>query len=435
MHPAARLSAASELLDQIAASPRPADGVVSSYFAQRRYIGAKDRREIADRVYGALRRQARVGWWLERVGHPGSDGRARVLADLAMIDKVTPEALDKLFLGGERSPAPLSAAERKLVARLKAAPLFHHEMPAAVKGEYPAWIEPRMAAAYGDRAAVELGALRDEAPFDLRVNTLKATREEAIAALAAEKVEAQPTRLSPLGLRLSGRIALVQYQAFRNGLVEVQDEGSQLVALLTGAQPGEAVVDFCAGAGGKTLALAAMMGNKGRLIACDVSEGRIDRAAERLRRADVHNVRKQVLKGEDDPWVKRHAASFDRVLVDAPCTGTGTWRRNPDAKWRLTPERLEELQAVQARVLASAARLVKPGGRLVYATCSLLPEENEERVHAFLDGAPQFRPVPVAEAWAQQVGGDCPADGEWLRLTPARHHTDGFFVALLQRAP
>ncbi len=307
-------------------------------------------------------------------------------------------------------------------------------MPAWVKGEYPDWIERRLAPAYGEASPAELAALRDEAPFDLRGNTLKVTREQAIAVLAEEKVPAEPTPLSPWGLRLSGRIALVQYQAFRTGLVEVQDEGSQLVTLLTGAKPGEAVVDFCAGAGGKTLGLAAMMDNRGRLVACDVSAGRIDRAAERLRRAGVHNVRKQVLKGEDDPWVKRHAGGFDRVLVDAPCTGTGTWRRNPDAKWRLSPERLDELTGVQDRVLASAARLVKPGGRLVYATCSMLPEENEARIEAFLASTPQFSVVPIAGAWAEAVGGACPAEGRFLRLTPARHHTDGFFVAILTRS-
>jgi 16S rRNA (cytosine967-C5)-methyltransferase len=433
MHPAARLLSAMDLLDRIEASPRPADGVVSVFFGQRRYIGAKDRRDIAERVYAVLRRRARIAWWLERVGHEGRDGRSRVLADLAMQEKVTPEALDKMFLGGDRSPAPLSADERKLVARLKGAALFHHEMPAWVKGEYPEWVEPRLARAYGEAAAGELAALRDEAPFDLRVNTLKGTREQAVAALAAENIAAEPTPLSPLGLRLGSRIALVQYQAFRTGLVEVQDEGSQLVTMLTGAKPGEAVVDFCAGAGGKTLGLAAMMDNRGRLVACDVSEGRIDRAGDRLRRAGVHNVRKQVLKGEDDPWVKRHAGGFDRVLVDAPCTGTGTWRRNPDAKWRLSPERLDELAGVQDRVLASAARLVKPGGRLVYATCSMLPDENEERVEAFLAAAPQFSVVPVAHAWAEAVGGDCPATGPFLRLSPARHHTDGFFVAVLMR--
>ncbi len=434
MIPAARLLAAIELLDLIAASPRPADGVASYYFAGRRYIGAKDRRDIAERVYGVLRRRARLEWWLDRIGHAARDGRALLLADLAITERATPEQLAKLFLGGDRLPVPLSAEERGLVGGLHGKPLFHHEMPAAVKGEYPAWVEAHLREAHGDEAPAELAALRDEAPFDLRVNTLKATREQAIAALAADGIAAQPTSLSPLGLRLPARIALMQHAAFRDGWIEVQDEGSQLVALLTGAKPGEAVVDFCAGAGGKTLALAALMQNKGRLVACDVSQGRVDRASDRLRRAGVHNARRQVLRDEDDPWVKRHSGGFDKVLVDAPCTGTGTWRRNPDAKWRLTPERLAELAAVQRRVLAAAARLVAAGGRLVYATCSLLPEENERQVEAFLAGHADFQLVPVADAWEQALGGDCPATGPYLRLTPARHRTDGFFVAVLRKA-
>lgn len=434
MIPAARLLAVIELLDHIAATSRPADGVASHYFAPRRYIGSKDRKDIAERVWGILRRHARLTWWLERAGHAERDGRAFLLADLAISDNARPEDLAKLFLGGDRLPIPLSAAERGLVGQLSGGRLFHHEMPAWVKGEYPAWVGERMAAAYGGRAGAELAAMREEAPLDLRVNTLKATREQAVAALADSDIEAVPTAMSPIGLRLGARVALMSVPAFREGLVEVQDEGSQLVALLTDARPGAGIVDFCAGAGGKTLALAAAMNNTGRLLACDVSQGRVDRAQERLRRAGVHNVRRQVLRDEDDPWVKRHAGSFARVLVDAPCSGTGTWRRNPDAKWRLAPERLDELKDLQGRVLASASRLVASGGRLIYATCSLLPEENEEQVQAFLAANPDFAPLPVATVWADTVGGPCPADGTWLRLTPAGNGTDGFFVAILERA-
>jgi 16S rRNA (cytosine967-C5)-methyltransferase len=432
MTPDARLQAAFELLAAIDASPRPADGVVSKYLAQRRYIGSKDRRDIVERVYGVLRRRARLEWWIERSGQAVGP-RGLLLADLAVSDGMTPEQLDKIFVGN-RAPQPLSGAERKLVGALTGKKLFHHDMPVAVKGEYPAWVEPHLLRVFGDRAAAELAAMREEAPLDLRVNTLKATPEQARQALAAEGIHAETTALSPLGLRLPGRVALIQVKAFREGLVEVQDEGSQLAALLTDARPGEAVVDFCAGAGGKTLALAARMENKGRLVACDVSQGRVDRAQDRLRRAGVHNVRRQVLSGEDDKWVKRHAGTFQRVLVDAPCTGTGTWRRNPDAKWRLTPGRLEELTELQGRVLASAARLVVPGGRLVYATCSLLPEENEARIDAFLAARDDFAVVPVAEVWAEVLGTPCPAEGPYLRLSPARHGTDGFFIAVLQRA-
>ena len=213
----------------------------------------------------------------------------------------------------------------------------------------------------------------------------------------------------------------------------MQDEGSQLVALLADARPGMRVADFCAGAGGKTLAIAARMQNKGKIVACDVLEGRIDRAAVRFNRAGVHNVERKALSSERDQWVKRHAGTFDRVLVDAPCTGTGTWRRNPDAKWKLTPEDVAELEQVQRNILDSAWRLVKPGGRLIYATCSLLAEENEAQVEAFLAAHADFKPVPVGEVWPGAVGGDCPATSATLSLTPAQHGTDGFFAAVLER--
>jgi 16S rRNA (cytosine967-C5)-methyltransferase len=274
----------------------------------------------------------------------------------------------------------------------------------------------------------------EEAATDIRVNALKADRAAALRALKAEKVEAQPTSLSPFGLRVAGRPPLASLEVFKSGAIEVQDEGSQLVALLTDARPGQRVVDFCAGAGGKTLALAAQMKNKGHIVACDVLEGRIMRASTRLRRAGVHNVERRALSSERDPWVKRHAAAFDRVLVDAPCSGSGTWRRNPDQKWRLMPSDLEELIVLQESILKSAARLVKQGGRLVYATCALLPGENEGQIRRFLETHDKFRIVPVAEVWKTVIGGECPATGDFLRLSPARHGTDGFFVAVLERS-
>jgi 16S rRNA (cytosine967-C5)-methyltransferase len=429
MTPAARLAAAMELLAEIEAVGRPADQVAASYFRGRRYIGAKDRRAVAEAVWRTLRRRARLDWWLERVHFP-ADARARVLADLAFLGhKPGPE----MFEGAHSAPPP-GREERIMMERLAGKDIFHHEMPAWVKGEYPEWLESRLATLFGDRLVAEMGPMRDEAPLDLRVNTLKADRDGARAALAADGIEAEPTPLSPLGLRLKQRVALVQVQAWRNGLVEVQDEGSQLVALLTDPRPGMAVADYCAGAGGKTLALAARMENKGRLVACDVAEWRVDRAGDRLRRNGVHNVTRRVISGEADKWIKRAAASFDRVLVDAPCTGTGTWRRNPDAKWHLTETDLAELVARQRAILASAARLVKPGGRLVYATCSLLAEENEDQVAAFLAARPEFTPLPVPSLWAEAVAPTpCPVDGPYLRLTPLRHGTDGFFAAVMER--
>jgi 16S rRNA (cytosine967-C5)-methyltransferase len=234
-------------------------------------------------------------------------------------------------------------------------------------------------------------------------------------------------------LRLEKRVALVQVEAWRSGLIEVQDEGSQLVALLADAKPGMAVVDYCAGAGGKTLALAADMQNSGRLIACDVAEWRVDRAQDRLRRAGVHNVTRRVIEGESDKWIKLNAGMFDRVLVDAPCSGSGTWRRNPDAKWSFTPNDLEEIVASQAVILKSAARLVKPGGRLIYATCSVLGEENESQIDQFLAANPSYSQIPVAQIWAERTSNPCPVNTPSLRLSPYTHGTDGFFCAVLAK--
>jgi 16S rRNA (cytosine967-C5)-methyltransferase len=430
--PGGRLAAVLELLEEILRQDRPADLIAGSFLKSRRYIGSKDRRAIADRIWGLLRRRARLEWILEACGEEASP-RHRLLVDLVVTDRMSPNAVGQLCGSGDRRILPLTAGETALLRRLDGRAIFHHEMPAWVRGEYPAWLESRLAGVFGERLAAEMGALRDEAPVDLRVNRLKADRATAQAALAAAGLEAQPTPWSPIGLRLAARTPLAAQAPFRDGLVEVQDEGSQLLALLTDARPGQNVVDFCAGAGGKTLALAAAMQNKGRLFACDVNQRRAERAAQRLRRAGVHNVVRHVLEGDSDKWVKRHGASFDRVLVDSPCTGSGTWRRNPDAKWRLTPAELAELVALQGRILASAARLVRGGGRLVYATCSLLRDENEDQVEAFLAGHAEFALVPVSVVWAVAVGGPCPANGPFLRLTPAQHGTDGFFAAVMER--
>ncbi len=429
MTPAARLQAAIEVLEAVESANRPADQVASFYFKGRRYIGSKDRRAVAEIVWRVLRSKARIDWWLARLDFP-AEARARVFADLA-FQGVAPER--DLFQGAH-SARPPGKEERRMMEALAGRSIFHHDMPDWVRGEYPEWIQGRLEELFGERLAAEMGAMRDEAPLDLRVNTLRASRDDAVAALAADGIEAAPTPLSPLGLRLKARAALVQLQAWRDGLVEVQDEGSQLVALLTDARPGQAVVDYCAGAGGKTLALAAAMENKGRLVACDVAEWRVDKAAERFRRAGVHNVTRRVIGGESDKWIKRSAGSFDRVLVDAPCTGTGTWRRNPDAKWQLTETDLLELVERQKAILASAARLAGPGARLVYATCSILPEENERQIEAFLAAHPDFTAVPVPALWSELVGTPCPVDGPWLRLSPLAHGTDGFFAAVLQRA-
>jgi 16S rRNA (cytosine967-C5)-methyltransferase len=294
----------------------------------------------------------------------------------------------------------------------------------------PEWIVPLLTAKFGDELAAEMAAMETEAPLDLRVNILKGDRAAAIGALASEGIEAEPTPLSPFGLRIQGRRPVTTGAAFQSGLIEVQDEGSQLIALLVDAQPGMRVVDYCAGAGGKTLAIAMGMENRGHIVACDVHDKRLEGAVKRLRRAGVHNVEQHLIVG-GDKWAKRRAGGFDRVLVDAPCTGTGTWRRNPDARQRLRAIDLEELRPKQAAILRDAAKLVRAGGRLVYATCSLLTEENETQVSEFLAEHSEFGVVPLAAAWPLESPPPC--EGPFLSLTPRMHATDGFFAAVLER--
>jgi 16S rRNA (cytosine967-C5)-methyltransferase len=431
MTPSARLAAAIEALGAISAEAGPpADRVLDRYFRDRRYIGSKDRQAIAERVFGVLRRRARLDWHLRESGYRDVvDARRRVLADVIVADGRSMDAIDQLFSAGPYATGKLSDRERDLAEKLAGRPLDAPEAPP----ECPYWLAERLRALYGERFLEEMSALNRPAPFDLRVNLLKAKdRDEAQAALKAEGVEAEPTKLSPLGLRLGARKPIEHWTAFRSGQVEVQDEGSQIVAMLVDAKPGMKVADYCAGAGGKTLALAAAMGNEGRIVACDTSEGRLDRARVRLRRAGVHNVETHLLS-PGDKWTKRQAGAFDRVLVDAPCSGSGTWRRNPDARWRYGPDDLDALIEDQRRILDRAAKLVKPGGRLVYATCALLREENEDQVASFLERNPGFVQIPVPDLWASTVGGEAPSQEPSLRLTPAAHGTDGFFVAVLER--
>ena len=437
MNQAARIQALIELADDIAAGGA-ADAATSAYFRARRYIGSKDRAWIAEQIYALLRRRARLDWWIGRVLErpetaPPPPARHRVIADL-LTRGWTERDVARAFDGDQHHPAPLSRAERLLVDKLAGQALDHAEQPASVRGEYPAWLEPAlMRFAGGDLAA--LAKLNEPAPLDLRVNTLTTSREEAQKRLAAAGIAAKPTPWSPLGLRVEGRPALGREAAFQAGEIEIQDEGSQLVALLVDARPGQAVLDYCAGAGGKTLALAAAMRNKGRLVASDISAARLERAVTRLRRAGIHNVERRPLGPEHAAWFKRQAGRFDRVLVDAPCSGTGTWRRNPDMKWKLSERDLAELEALQGDILDQAAKLVKPGGRLIYATCSLLPAENEVRIESFRATHADFDLKPVPELWSDLLPGPCPVDGPYLRLDPAHHETDGFFAAVLQRQP
>jgi 16S rRNA (cytosine967-C5)-methyltransferase len=387
-----------------------------------------------------LRRRARLDWWAARTGDGRApDNRRRLIADLALSDKQTPAEIKAVFSGARHCPAPLDDAETALADSLAGRPLDHHtDMPDCVRLEYPAWLDGPLRAAFGADLDSEMTALNLPAPVDLRANTLKGDWEDAQRALDEVLVEAEPTPLSPLGLRLAGHVRLGGVKPYRDGLVDIQDEGSQICALMTDARPGMTVIDYCAGAGGKTLALAAQMAENGavsgRLIAADIFQGRMARMRPRLRRAGAKGVERHVLAGPNDPWLTDNAAAADRVLVDAPCTGSGTWRRHPEAKWRLTPQDLDDGTALQDEILARAAALVAPGGRLIYVTCSVLREENDDRVARFLEQTPGFEPADIDAVWAASIGGPPPdmADGV-LRLSPWRTGTDGFFCAILER--
>src|SRR5213592_3950564 len=389
MTPGARISAAIEVIADTEAKRRPAADALKDWGLVHRFAGSADRAAIAGLVYDALRRRASSAHIMGDQ-HP----RAVLLGMLRLERKLDCEAIAARADGGRFAPAPLSAEER---ARLGAADLSG--APPWVAGDYPQWLDPYLARVFGEERIAEGTALASRAPLDLRVNALKAERETVCTALA--HLNPVPTSWSPLGLRLAldadaKSPAIHAEPAFIKGVVEVQDEGSQLAALLSAAKPGQQVIDMCAGAGGKTLALAALMQGKGRLIATDRDKRQLAPIHERLSRAGVHNADVRTPKGEGDT-LGDIRASADLVLIDAPCTGTGTWRRNPDAKWRMRPGALEVRLKDQIAVLDRASALVKPGGRIAYITCSVLPAENGGQVQAFMARHPEFAVVPPEE--------------------------------------
>jgi len=440
MTPGGRLQAVIEVLDTVRMDNRPADRVLHEYFRERRFIGGGDRRGISETFWLVMRNRGRLAadCALADGRNPtdasvrNESGRRLVMA--LCVREREPEVRDlALFTGQAYAPSVLSTKDKDWLQALRRVKIS--QRPDWAWAETPEWLWPRMDELFGEHREAEVIAAREEGSVDLRVNSLKSDVDTVIAELAKAGIETTKMVYAPLGLRVKGRANVAATLAFKNGLFEVQDESAQLAGVLTDAQPGESVVDFCAGAGGKTLSIAASMNNTGRLVACDVSQTRLDRSSVRLRRSGVHNVTRRVLANETDKWVKRHKNSYDRVLVDAPCSGSGTWRRNPDARWRQTPESLEELVALQGKILNSACRLVRPGGRLVYATCSLLPEENQQRVDAFLAAHDDFTLIPTARAWPESAG-PLPAGfdaADSLSLTPGQHGTDGFFIAVMQR--
>ncbi len=412
----AHLAAAETALAHVLPMTQPADAVLYRYFRAHPELGKHDRQFIAETVFGVLRR--RIGFEY----HSGADTPRRLL--LAYLNRVQGMSLRQLepLLGSE---------DAQWAAALKARPDV--DAPLHVKAELPQWLVAMLAPDMADDEILALGrALQQPAPLDLRVNSLIAARDAVMQQLATEGLAVQPTPYAPLGIRIEGNPALGRNPLFTSGRIEVQDEGSQLLCYLLAPKRREMVVDFCAGAGGKTLALGALMQSQGRLYAFDVSASRLNKLKPRLKRSGLSNVHPQLLVNENDIKVKRLAGKIDRVLVDAPCSGFGTLRRNPDLKWRQNAASVAELTAKQGRILTAAAALLKPGGRLVYATCSILRAENQNVVSTFLAAHPQFRLLPASEVLAQQhIALDT---GEYLQLYPHHHGCDGFFAAVLARA-
>jgi 16S rRNA (cytosine967-C5)-methyltransferase len=429
MRPGAHIKAAVEILEEVLNRHRPAATVLADWGKSHRFAGSGDRAAIGNLVYDALRCRRSLAARMH-----ADAPRALVLAAAAKALGLTQAAVIASADGSPHALAPLSETERTLLA---GQPVVQAE--AGIAGDIPDWLEASFARAFGREAAAEGAALARRAPVDLRVNTLKAEREKVLKALA--RFGAAATPFSPVGVRLPApeggqRQPNVEVEVGHGrGWYEVQDEGSQLAALLALAGPRQQVLDICAGAGGKTLAFAASMRNTGQVYAYDEDARRLRPSIERLRRAGARNV--QVLPAGNRAVLGALADRFDLVFIDAPCTGSGAWRRRPDAKWRLRAANLTQRQAEQRALLAAAAGHVKPGGRLVYVTCSVLPEENGDQTAWFLASCPGFTALPWREAWALAVGSQAPAsaDGrdEALLLTPARHGTDGFFIASFLR--
>lgn len=414
LHPAV-VNHAEEVMREVLRFTGPADVILSRYFREHPKLGSRERNAIAEGVYAVLRNKLAYASFSES----GFGPAMRRLTLLGLADAVGVDAL------GGLSPEEIEWLQH--IAQIDRASL-----PLALRANFPAWLLDKLVARDGEAATLQLAeALNQPAPLDLRVNALKARREEVIDELAKAPILCEPTPYAPLGIRVRKKPALQNLPLFKDGAIEVQDEGSQLLAQIVGAKRGEMVVDFCAGAGGKTLALGASMRNTGRLYAFDVSEKRLSKLKPRLARSGLSNVHPVVIAHENDAKVKRLAAKIDRVLVDAPCSGLGTLRRNPDMKWRQTPESVIELNAKQTAILASAARLVKPGGRLVYATCSLLDEENEAIASQFLAAHADFVLLPMKDVLLEQK---VPLDmQDYLKLVPHIHQTDGFFAAVFER--
>jgi len=431
MRPAARLQAAIELTAEIEAEAFAAglslEDTVRRFLRQRRYAGGGDRRTVTGLAYDAMRHRGEDLWRLS--------GRDSMACRLALRLALAGENWQDFFSGGEpHGPSPLSPEDIAAIGEGAEADIG--EAPLAARYNFPDFLTAPIEARFGASVDAEMAALAQRPGLDLRANGLKSNVDEVRKAIEKEGIISKQTPFSPWGLRLPAGTAIQSLASFTRGLIEVQDEGSQLAALVTDARPGQQVVDLCAGAGGKTLALAAMMENRGQIHAFDSDARRLKPLAGRVQRAGVRNVQAHARDDEGEARLTTLKGRCDIVLVDAPCSGSGTWRRDPSLPWRLTAERLGALVGTQGKLLAEAATLLRPGGRIVYVTCSLLPQENEAVIARFLERNKAFEIIPYEEFLKEKVRSDLPpsysSDTRFLQLGPARHGTDGFFVAALR---
>ena len=428
MKPASRIQATIEILESEQLKRVPLDAPVGDYMRNRRYIGAKDRSEVAERVYEMTRAHARLGWWLSQANIQDTP-RNRTIAWLALGEGCDQSRLKDLFDSSKFAPEELSEAEQHFAASLIGKNLDDDKIPQDLRLECPSEFSNSLQSYFGSDFSAEMEAMLHPATLDIRVNIFSIDRVNAKNSLEKDGVKTTLTPYSPWGLRCESKAFLSKTKAMNKGWVEIQDEGSQLIAHVCGVKPGMQVLDYCAGGGGKTLALAAAMQRKGRIVAMDTDAKRLEKGRLRYKKAGIADII-EVRPLSDDrhrKWLKRQKGTFDVVLLDVPCSGTGTWRRNPDARWRAYGPSLNDLLPIQAEIMDKTASVVKEGGKLVYATCSLLPEENEKQVEAFLERHPEFE-IDALDA-TQNLG------HPFLRLTPHRHQTDGFFAAVLKRKP
>lgn len=425
MKPQARIQSLIDLRERIDQSRIPMDSTCGDYFRVRRYIGSKDRAYLAETIYEMMRHKARLQWWLQENLGLEYSARRFVLLFLRLVQAMEMKRLKDLCDGSKYAPDPLDEDELEWLAKLEGQDLHPGDMPGHVRVECPTLYEDALRNYFGNDFEVEMQAMLNPATLDLRVNTYRASREKVQAFLEADGIKTEMTPYSPWGLRCENKAYLSRTKAMGKGWIEIQDEGSQLISWLCAARPGMQVLDYCAGAGGKTLGLAAAMECKGRIVAMDNDERRLNKGRQRYKKAGISDII-EVRCIDDEKnrkWIKRQKEKFDLVLLDVPCSGTGTWRRNPDMRWSVYGPPLDELTAIQADILEKTCALVKPGGRLVYATCSLLPDENEAQVENFLTAHPEFE--------VQAVDGEMGIGSPYMRLTPHRTNTDGFFAAIL----